>query len=97
MSWNGRDELGRLARLHGGEFVRLCFFAVILLTAALGTFARIADALPRKAWGIILKKSFPTTMVLFALSGFLSVKYDSCGTCSYQEIVTDHVYMIARN
>jgi hypothetical protein len=60
-------------------------------------FARITDALPRKAWGIILNKSFPATMVLFALSGFLAVKYDACGTRSYQEIVTDHAYLVAKN
>jgi hypothetical protein len=60
-------------------------------------FVRIADALPRKAWGIVLRKSFPATLVLFALSGFLSVKYDACGTRSYQEIVTDHTYLMAKN
>jgi hypothetical protein len=87
-------------------FLIASYFAGGLICVCLGLAAyawlrrpvvQIADALPQRSWGGVLKRSLPASMILFALSAFLSVKYDSCGTRSYKDILSDHSYMITKN
>jgi hypothetical protein len=58
---------------------------------------QITSALPRKPLGILLRKLFPATLILFALAAFLSVSYPGCDQRPYNAIVADRGYMIDRN
>jgi hypothetical protein len=59
---------------------------------------QIADAQPGKAWGSILKKSFPISTIILALAAFMSVSYaDGCPARSYEKIVADRGFMLAKN
>lgn len=56
---------------------------------------RIFAALQRPVWERILKRSFPTSTILLALSGFLSVSYYGCENRPYESIVSDRAYIIS--
>lgn len=58
---------------------------------------QITSALPRKPLGIVLRKSLPATLILFALAAFLSVSYPGCDQRAYNAIVADRGYMIGKN
>lgn len=47
--------------------------------------------------GKVLRKAFPLNLVLFALAGFFSVSLRGCNKESYESIVTDKAYLIAKN
>ena len=58
---------------------------------------QVIDALHRTLWADILRKSFPVSLMLFALSGFLSVSYYGCPARAYKAIVPDRDYIIGVN
>jgi hypothetical protein len=58
----------------------------------------IADAVPQRKWGDLLRRSFPISLVLFALTSFLSVSYyGGCDPLPYEKIVTDRDYITQVN
>ena len=58
----------------------------------------IANALPRKNWGKILARTFPLSMVLFAISACLSVNYyGGCNPIPFQKIVENRKYITTKN
>jgi hypothetical protein len=58
----------------------------------------IADAVPQRKWGDLLRRSFPISLVLFALISFLSVTYyGGCDPRTYEKIVTDRDYITQVN
>ncbi len=85
------------------EFLISSYFAVAAICVCLGLAAylwlrrpldKIVDALPRKSYGTILKRSFPASTLLMALAGFLSVRYYGCANLPYQKIVSDRSYIL---
>lgn len=88
------------------EFLISSYFLVGAFCTCLGLAAylwlrrpaeRIFGALHREHWQTILKKSFPASIILFALSGFLSVSYYGCEARKYTNIVSDRSYIITVN
>jgi hypothetical protein len=88
------------------EFLIVSYFLVGLFCACLGLAAylwlrgpaeRIFGALQREHWENVLKKSFPASVLLFALSGFMSVSYYGCENRKYNNIVSDRSYVISVN
>jgi hypothetical protein len=59
--------------------------------------AGLAHAFPNRDLASVLKKLFPAGLVLPALAGFLSVSYRSCQHESYQAIIADRSYLVAKN
>ena len=57
----------------------------------------ITGAVPRKPLGMVLRKSLPATLILFALAAFLSVSYRGCDERPYDRIVADRGFMISKN
>jgi hypothetical protein len=58
----------------------------------------IADMLPNRNWGRLLRKCFPFTTILFAFSTFLSVDYyGGCGKKPYKEIIENRSYLVDKN
>jgi len=62
-----------------------CLTGLVCLCLALAAYLwlrrpaeRIFSALPRRDWGNVMKKSFPASTILLALSGFMSVSYYGC-------------------
>ena len=59
---------------------------------------QIADAQPGKNLGNILKKSFPISTIVLALSAFMSVSYsDACTARPYERIIADRACLVAKN
>lgn len=90
------------------EFLITSYFlgGTICLCLALAAYAwlrrpaeRIFGALHRPQWERILKRSFPTSTVLLALSAFMAVSYYGYGCASrkYKDIVSDRTYIISVN
>ncbi len=88
------------------EFLVASYFLVALICLCLGLATylwlrhpaeQILGALHRKDWGNILKKSFPVSTILLALSGFMSVSYYGCSGRSYNDIVSDREYITSVN
>ncbi len=88
------------------EFLVASYFLTALICLCLGLGAyfwlrhpveRIFGALPRRDWGKILRKSFPASTILLVLSGFLSVSYYGCSGRKYNDIVSDHQYILSVN
>jgi hypothetical protein len=58
----------------------------------------IAEAVPQKKWGDLLRRSFPVSLILFVLSSFLSVSYyGGCSRRPYETIVNDLDYITQVN
>jgi hypothetical protein len=57
----------------------------------------LASAFPNRDLASVLKRLFPAALVLPALVGFLSVSYRSCQHESYQAIIADRSYLVAKN
>lgn len=70
-----------------------CLAFVVYLYLRL-PFRQIVGALHQKDWSQIMKKAFPVSIFLLALSGFLFVDY-SCGGPNYTRIVADRSEIIA--
>jgi hypothetical protein len=88
------------------EFLIASYFLVALICLCLGVAAylwlrhpvdRIFGALRREDMGGMLKKVFPASIILLALSGFMSVSYYGCEGRTYQDIASDHPYIISVN
>lgn len=82
------------------------YFGAVVLCLSLGLAAhlwlrrplrKVADLLPQKNWGRIIRRAFPLSTILFALSGCLSVDYYGCGQKGYKEIVSDRSYITSKN
>ena len=92
--------------MRNDQFLIASYFVTSLLCLGLAVAAylwlrrpveQIFSALPRQDWGKVLKKAFPASTILLALSGFLSVSYYGCTNRSYANIVSDHAYIISVN
>lgn len=88
------------------EFLISSYFLVGLICLCLGVAAylwlrrpveQIISALHQKDWENILKKSLPASIILLALSGFLSVSYYGCSGLAYKDIVSDRDYIVSIN
>jgi hypothetical protein len=88
------------------EFLIISYFGAGLLCAGFGLAAwlwlrvptrKIVSELDRKSLANILQKSLPATMILIALSGFLSVSYSGCSNRAYKDIVSDRSYILSVN
>jgi hypothetical protein len=88
-------------------YLLVSYFAVGMICLCLGLAAYlwlrrplhgIFGELSHRNWGSILKKSFPLSIILFALSSCLSVNYyDGCNPIPYGKIVEDRAYIITKN
>jgi hypothetical protein len=92
--------------MRNEELLIASYFLAALVCSCLGVAAyiwlrhpvgRIFGALPQKDWGRILKRSFPVSTILLALSGFMSVSYYGCSGREYKDIVSDHQYILSVN
>jgi hypothetical protein len=61
------------------------------------SFASVADAASGKHFPSILKRLLPCGLVFPALLGFVSVSYQSCNRTTYNEIVENREYLVAKN
>jgi len=59
--------------------------------------ARIFGALQKPGWASILKRSFPISAILLALSAFMAVNYYGCTGRGYKEIASDRAYILSIN
>lgn len=60
-------------------------------------FMRVTDTLP---WGHlrgILRRLFSAGIILPAFAGFLSVNFYSCEKSTYEKIIADRAYLVAKN
>jgi len=82
------------------------YFAVVALCAGFGVAAclwlrkpaeGIAVSLPQQNLRKIVRRAFPLSTLLFALSWCLSVKYYGCSQKKYDEIVKDRSYITSKN
>ncbi len=64
------------------------------LRASIGAIANLVPPHPLKP---IVARAFPSSAILFALSGFMSVDYYACGNRTYAQIVTDRSWMLECN
>ena len=87
-------------------YLILTYFLTGLISLGLGFAAywwlrrpvgHIADAQPGKALGNILRKSFPISIIVLALSAFLSVSYYGWQNRPYERIIADRAYLLAKN
>ena len=88
-------------------YLILTYFLTGLISLCLGVAAywwlrrpvgHIADAQPGKDLGNLLKKSFPISTIVLALSAFMSVSYsDGCPARPYERIIADRAFMLAKN
>lgn len=88
------------------QYLIVSYFVVGLLSIGVGLGAYfylrsplegIAEALTSRDLGGTLKRIFPAGVALSALSGFLSVSYKGCGGLSYEQIVAERAYLVAKN
>ena len=71
----------------------LAVVTVLILAGA----NRLATAGPvAKKLGTILRRVFPTWLILAVLLGFMSVSYFDCGHNSYAGIVADRPHLVSR-
>lgn len=71
----------------------LAVVTVLILAGA----NRLATAGPvARKLGTILRRVFPTWLVLAVLLGFMAVSYFDCGHSSYAEIVKDHPHLVSK-
>jgi hypothetical protein len=58
---------------------------------------QVFRALQRQQWQETLRRTFPFSITLIALSAFLSVSYVGCSGRTYEDIVSDPAYIITIN
>ena len=87
-------------------YLKISYFVVGAASAglALATFfalrrslAALTGVVPGGGLGVILRKLFLLGLVLPALTGFFSVAFRGCGRNTYQEIIADRTYLVAKN
>lgn len=92
--------------MNNETYLIVSYFGASVFCLAIGVLAylrlrrpteEIADSLPHKHWGRIIRKAFPLSMVLFVLAEALSVNYYGCEHKKYHEIVNDRSYVARKN
>jgi len=87
-------------------YLIVSYFACAALSIALGllvysflrrSFNGVAGAASGARLRSVLKRFFPCGLVFPALLGFVSVSYRSCGHNTFEKIVQDRGYLIAKN
>jgi hypothetical protein len=91
----GNEEFLIVSYVGGGVFCAFLGLAAWLLLRV--PASQIVSGLGRKTLANILRKSFPATMILIALSSFLSVNYSGCTGRVYKDIVSDRSYILSIN
>jgi hypothetical protein len=88
------------------QYLIVSYFAVISMTISLGVIAYVwlrrpfnvlMEAIRGANASQLWKKLFPFGLVLPALLGFVSVSYRSCDVDSYEKIVRERSYLVAKN
>jgi hypothetical protein len=88
------------------QYLVLSYFAVgaACLLLALATYAllrrSLADlnrAVPGDRLDLLFRRIFPLGIILPALAGFFSVTFRSCGKDTYEKIIADRSYLVAKN
>ncbi len=87
-------------------YLIVSYFGAVVLCLSLGLavyfwlrrpIQGVADSLPQKNWRQIIRRGFPLSTILFALSWCFSVNYYGCGQRKYNEIVNDRSYIAKKN
>jgi len=61
------------------------------------SFAGLCRALQRGGLGVLLRRLFPLGLVLPALAGLFAVSFRSCQKETYEKIVADRAYLVAKH
>jgi hypothetical protein len=61
------------------------------------SFCAIADRVPARPLGRALRKLLLVGILLPTLAGFFSVSFRSCSKDTYEKIVADRSYLVAKN
>ncbi len=91
----GSDEFLIVSYFSGGA-VCLCL-ALVAYAWLRRPAERIFGELHRAGWARILKRAFPVSAVLLALSAFMAVNYYGCEGRGYSQIAGDRAYIISVN
>lgn len=92
--------------MNNEQYLILSYFVVgtvcilqALATYALlrGSFDSLSRTVPRGRLGIVLRRVFLLGVVLPALAGFFSVTFRSCGKRTYETIIADKSYLVAKS
>jgi hypothetical protein len=88
------------------QYLIVSYFAIGALVLAIAVltylwlkrgFAGIADSVPQRPLGVVLKRLFLIGIVLPSLVGFFSVSFKTCGTDTYAKVIADRAYLVAKN
>lgn len=88
------------------QYLIASYFLVGLLTLGLGVaialwlrraFMEVTDTLPSRHLGGILRRLFSIGIILPTFAGFLSVSFYSCEKPTYEKIIADRAYLVAKN
>ncbi len=92
--------------MSNNTYLIVSYFVVIGLCAGLGIAAYlwlrkpaegIAGSLPQENFRMMIRRAFPLSTVLFALSWCFSVNYYGCEGKKYNDIVKDRSYITSKN
>lgn len=88
------------------QYLIVSYFVAALLCCGVGLaaygwlrrpFGGVMEWIASRHLARSLRRLFPFGLVLPALAGFLSVSYQGCGGPSYEQIVADRAFMVAKN
>ena len=88
------------------QYLIVSYFAVgaLVLAIAVLTYlwlkrglAGVADSVPQRPLGVLLKRLFLVGIVLPSLVGLFSVSFKTCGTDTYAQVIADRAYLMAKN
>ncbi len=88
------------------QYLIVSYFVVGLACVGLGcatfailrrSLAALASAAPGGGLGWVFRKLFLPGLVLASLTGFFSVAFRSCTRDTYQEIIAERSYLVAKN
>lgn len=88
------------------QYLIVSYISVGLLSVLLGwaaylwlrrPYLGVAESVVRREWVPLLRRVFPATLILLALTGFLSVNYRTCTVYEYEKIVENRSYLVAKN
>jgi hypothetical protein len=72
-------------------------FAILVYLFLRPPFRVMTETLSGSPFSSTLKRLFPIGLVFPALLGYVSVSYQSCGQPTYEQIVKDRGFLIAKN